>query len=310
MNKTKKSMILLSICIPTYNRSKLLRDCLESICVQFNKKKIYKSIEIIISNNNSVDDTEKVVKEFQSKYKNIWYFKNKKNIGTKNTIKVALHAKGKYIWFFSDDDLHKKKSLSIILSIINSYEPDLITVNLDLWSKDLKRILDPNLLRQNKNVLLKTKKQLFSHLETKFFLPIDWYLTTYSNTILKRSIFNSGKFLLKKFNSQAGVFPQKIFVYYSPMDYNVFITKDSLIKFRADNRSFGSKNETAFLKYWYKVLPTHYNAIYQINKKNISFKFFMLLQLKNLTRFARLLFLQVFNYDISTVLVTLFYRKE
>ena len=44
-----------SICIPTYNRYELLLQCLESIMSQE-----YKNYEVIISNNNSSDNTKEL----------------------------------------------------------------------------------------------------------------------------------------------------------------------------------------------------------------------------------------------------------
>lgn len=304
----KNTSLMLSICIPTFNRALFLEQSLKSITDQFKQKEICSHIEIVISNNNSQDNTEKIVKKFQRKYKNIRYFKNKKNIGAKNTMKVATQAKGQYIWFFSDDDLHQANSLATVLSAIERYHPDLITVNLDLWSKDTKQLLDPNLLRLKKNILINSKKALFSHLEDKFFLPIDWYLTTYSNTILKRSIFISDKYLFSEYPKIAGLFPQKLFIYYKEDDYKIYISKKSLVRFRADNRSFGPRDQVEFLAYWYSSLPIHYDNICRINKNNISLKFLFLVKIKNLTRYMRLLFLKVFKYDISAVLIKLFYK--
>jgi abequosyltransferase len=69
---------LISICIPTYNRKKYLKQCLDSIVNQdcFTENQI----EIIISDNDSNDNTEKLVKEYQINYKNIKYFINDNNI--------------------------------------------------------------------------------------------------------------------------------------------------------------------------------------------------------------------------------------
>jgi len=56
-------MTLLSICIPTCNRSRLLHESLTSI---LNSAKGYEDkIEIVISDNVSTDDTGSVVARFQ-----------------------------------------------------------------------------------------------------------------------------------------------------------------------------------------------------------------------------------------------------
>ena len=79
MTKTLKKN--LSICIPTYNRVNFLKESLQSITKQFTNSSVYSQTEVVISDNNSSDRTKDLVRSFQRKYKNIKYFKNKKNIG-------------------------------------------------------------------------------------------------------------------------------------------------------------------------------------------------------------------------------------
>lgn len=62
-------MKFISIVICTYNRSRLLKKCLESIVVQN-----INNIEILVIDNNSQDDTPQVVNKFASKHHNIRYF--------------------------------------------------------------------------------------------------------------------------------------------------------------------------------------------------------------------------------------------
>lgn len=291
----------ISICIPTYNRAKYLKECLDSIVSQFNKN-IYRQIEIIISDNNSRDQTRNIVKNYQKKYKNIRYFRNQKNIGAaKNAIKALNYVNGNYIWFFSDDDLHKKGSLSTILSIISKHKPDAMLCNLDLYSKNAKNLLDPNLLRIKQDVYLTSKKELFSFLETKFFLPLDWYITCSANTIISNKLLYENK----KIMTATNIFPHSSLIYYNPKDYKIFIIAKPLVIFRGYNRRFGPKNGLKFLIYWYKVLSIHNKNIYSINRKHLSIKFTLLLFLKNTTRQLRLFFLERFRFDISVPLIKL-----
>jgi len=53
-------MMKLSICIPTYNRAKELDECLSCIVPQIMDKD---SIEIVISDNNSDDNTEQIIQK-------------------------------------------------------------------------------------------------------------------------------------------------------------------------------------------------------------------------------------------------------
>ena len=61
-------MKLLSIIICTYNRSRLLKKCLESLLPQLNEE-----IEIIVIDNNSSDDTNEIVRAYDFKHPNIRY---------------------------------------------------------------------------------------------------------------------------------------------------------------------------------------------------------------------------------------------
>ncbi|WP_346983872.1 glycosyltransferase [Chryseobacterium sp. POE27] len=55
-------MIDVSVCIPVYNAEKYLKESLDSI-----KKQTFKSIEVIISDDQSKDNTLKIANEFKKR---------------------------------------------------------------------------------------------------------------------------------------------------------------------------------------------------------------------------------------------------
>ena len=96
-------MIKLSICIPTYNRSQHLSNCLQSV-ISMRKPKGFQ-FEICISDNGSNDNTKEVVNSAKIKIK-INYNRNESNIGiARNFLKVVSMAKGEFTWLIGDDDL-------------------------------------------------------------------------------------------------------------------------------------------------------------------------------------------------------------
>jgi len=105
-----KTKYRISILIPTFNNSQMLRKQLKIFSKQANKIKTPNFFEIIVSDNGSKDDTEKIVKYFlkknySSKSFTIKYFKNKKNLGfNKNLFKTIALATGRYLFFLMDDD--------------------------------------------------------------------------------------------------------------------------------------------------------------------------------------------------------------
>ena len=92
--------MLISICIPTYNRPESLLNCLNSLALQTNK-----NFEVCISDNCSKENIKKLIRPYKKKLK-IKYQRNKKNLGfALNLLKVSLMAKGDFIWFLGNDDL-------------------------------------------------------------------------------------------------------------------------------------------------------------------------------------------------------------
>ncbi len=92
------SNILLSICIPTYNRAERVKKILRQI-TSFKCDKI----EIVISDNDSNDNTSEIVNSFNDP--RIRYFRNKTNLGMDaNFLLVIKRAKGKFIFLLMDED--------------------------------------------------------------------------------------------------------------------------------------------------------------------------------------------------------------
>lgn len=107
-----KSQPLVSICIPTHNRTEFLLEALKSCFAQ-----TYKNYEIIITDNSNTNDTKKAVSAIGDK--RIRYYKNKENIGSfNNLIKLTTLTKGKYIKFLLDDDLLDKECLQKMVVVM------------------------------------------------------------------------------------------------------------------------------------------------------------------------------------------------
>lgn len=122
MNRRGRIMsdIILSIYIPTYNRSNKVANQLEFLICEIDKISAIEArkIEIIVNNNCSTDDTEEKVFEI-IKETRIKYHANNINLGIVGNAYAALeHTHGKYVWIISDDDiLHEgiiKRTLEII----------------------------------------------------------------------------------------------------------------------------------------------------------------------------------------------------
>ena len=114
----KKDIFKLSICIPTYNRSKYLNNCLNSILIS----KSFSSIkfEVCISDNRSDESILPIVNFYKKKKLVINYKKNQKNLGFgANFYKVVKMAKGEFIWVIGNDDLLYKDALRELNKLFN-----------------------------------------------------------------------------------------------------------------------------------------------------------------------------------------------
>lgn len=107
----------LSICIPTYNRSAHLANCLQSIKIA--TQHITSDIEICISDNASTDNTQDVVKKCNLTVP-VKFHRNSKNIGIpRNFLNVINMASGEFTWLVGDDDLLLPNTISRLLQLIS-----------------------------------------------------------------------------------------------------------------------------------------------------------------------------------------------
>lgn len=92
-------MVKVSAIIPVYNVEEYLPKCLDSLINQ-----TLKDIEIIVVNDGSPDNSEKIIKEYSKKDKRIIYIK-KENGGQGSARNLGLKkARGEYISFIDSDD--------------------------------------------------------------------------------------------------------------------------------------------------------------------------------------------------------------
>ena len=114
---------LLSICIPTFNKVSYLKECLDSIVCQSDNKEIFSKTEIVISDNASRDNTQELVREYQKRFHNIRYFRNKKNLGfDRNVDNTITLASGDFCWTLADDEEIKKEELKFLLETIKKHQ--------------------------------------------------------------------------------------------------------------------------------------------------------------------------------------------
>lgn len=121
----------ISIIVPIYNAERYINKCLNSIVKQTKKE-----LEIILINDGSTDNTEKIIKTYKDK--RIKYFKNDNHgIGYSRNFGIEK-ATSKYIMFLDSDDYLK---INACEELFKKAEKD----NLDIVISDFYKVVNRNI---------------------------------------------------------------------------------------------------------------------------------------------------------------------
>ena len=114
----------ISVCIPTYNSEKYLKQALDSVLSQS-----FKDFEIVVVDNNSKDNTAVIAEYYSSIDSRIVFYRNEENIGMVGNWNLCLkQASGEYIKFvFSDDVLLSEYALEKMFGVLEE-DPDVSLV--------------------------------------------------------------------------------------------------------------------------------------------------------------------------------------
>lgn len=125
--------MLLSICIPTYNRSDKLRALLDSIAAQTDHGI---AVEVAVSDNASTDDTADVIERFRAAGMTIVYHRMDENKGfDRNLLNTVAIASGEYCWLFGSDDLVEPGAFTALEAALNRH-PHAVGISVGLQGYD------------------------------------------------------------------------------------------------------------------------------------------------------------------------------
>lgn len=117
---------LLTIAIPTYNRSACLQLCLSVLLPQV--ERAGGEVEVIVSDNASMDDTPAVVAAHQGKVP-ILYLRNEENVGAdRNFIQCFGRAQGDYMLLLGDDDVLLEGALQKLIPILRNRQAGVVHI--------------------------------------------------------------------------------------------------------------------------------------------------------------------------------------
>ena len=115
--------MLLSICVPTYNRAFLLKRQLNFLLSDAKSYLLEGSVELLVSSNASSDETDDVVRQIKESKEPFAYYTQDTNIGALRNMKFLVNkAKGEYVWIVGDDDFIKPGTTKRIIEILEKYK--------------------------------------------------------------------------------------------------------------------------------------------------------------------------------------------
>lgn len=201
---------LVSVIIPAYNAEKYIHSCIESVCHQ-----TYSQIEIIVVNDGSRDNTDRIVRNLKEKDSRICYI-SQDNAGLPSARNVGLnHSNGEYIMFLDADDWLENECCNLVVNTM-------LETNSDVVIFDYYRIIGDESFKHNaynEEVLIYEKGK-----ENNFFIYDMRSITAWGKLYRKTSIHG----ILFDFNMRTAEDVDFNFRVYNQISKAVYVQKHLL----------------------------------------------------------------------------------
>lgn len=215
--------VSVSIIVPVYNTKKYLEKCITSIINQ-----TFKSIEIILVNDGSTDDSLSLCRKLEKSDRRIRVF-SQKNSGPSCARNFGLQrANGDYILFIDSDDYIESNMVEEMYNIMIRGQYDMVMCNYDIIDGDKVR---SKKTKFNGEYLIKDKNVFLEQLYTTDFDIIP----SPCNKLYKKDIINSNNIFFDERLSRAEDFWFN-FEYLKNVK-NVYVINKEFYKYVQNNNS-------------------------------------------------------------------------
>lgn len=207
-------MKLLTVAIPTYNRSNYLEKLLARFDVLVKESGILKDdIEILVSDNFSTDNTRSICDEFKVRFEGVFsYHKNQQNWGASiNFEKAIKRAKGKYVWLFGDDDIPNSNCLTKLVEVLDA-NADIVYLSYN----EYEMVYNEQIVFKNYSDYIKSAAKINPHLvlATTFITTCIFKKNLFDFEIAKKyrdTLYGHSYAIIQNKNSSVIVDPRKFF---------------------------------------------------------------------------------------------------
>ena len=256
----------LSIILPVYNVEQYLEKCLNSILTN-----TFQDFELIIVNDGSPDNSEKIILNFKEKYGDKIIYVKKENGGLSDARNCGLtYAKGEYISFIDSDDYIEQHMYELMMKKLDEYPYDIVACDLNLVYENSKKI---DIVSSGYNNDLKDKNEIKKTM-------IHFYPTVWNKIYKRESIQNIGflkgvwyedlEFMLKVYPSlnSIGVVKNPLYNYlqrknsitytYNDKLYDIINNMESVISFykgKGIYEEYKDELEYLYTRYAFATFP-------------------------------------------------------
>ena len=200
--------VKVSIIIPIFNAEKFLNRSISSVMNQ-----TYNNIEIILVNDGSTDNSQKLCEKFLKEDKRIQLI-NCENNGVSFARNLGLErSTGEYIFFLDSDDYIAQKTIEIMVKKANENDADIVKINhFNTYPNGKEKINNLDLVLKEK---LKKKELMVIDSKIREYL--------YANTYLLNTVWGE---LIKK-NLVEGILFDKEVTYGEDLLFNFKVIQNS-----------------------------------------------------------------------------------
>ena len=268
---------LVSVVVPTYNRTEVLPRALKSVLYQ-----TYENVECIVVDAGSTDETFSYIsKTFQQEIKSqrVKIFRNERVMNISETRNVGIsHCSGEYIAFLDDDDIWLPDKIEKQLNEI-AHTGARVCFCAFMW------VEDNNVL---KTTILKDKRSSFQHGGP----PSTW--------LIHRSVFDEIGFFDSNFSANEDT---EFLVRLNKNTKSCFADELLYIHYYYDSQ-LSSSNETKIIG-WEKMLNKHKLAFNSYEKRSAYFRLAVFYLLGGKKRFNFILKSLRYRPDLQNIIMFL-----
>jgi abequosyltransferase len=248
------SGILLSICITTRNRVSFLVETLSGLLGQATPE-----VEIVVLDAASGDGTRQAVEALAAGNASLSYQRRETNQGIDRDYACAADlARGKYVWFMSDDDLPAQGSVEKVLHTCRKGYA-LIVVNAEDWNVDFsERLGDPRLpIREDREFHCDQFVELFE--------TVGHFLSFIPGVVVRKEIWSSREkeTYFGSFFAHLGV------LFQAPLPGTALVIAEPLVYVRNGNVSWSGKSFEIWMVRWPSLIAS-LEALPEYSRRKVS----------------------------------------